>query len=95
MDPQLATIRYSKTKIQIRYMKSQDKKNQETKDQIFRVYFSYGKANSKGKYQKGFVKVTATSHKEAREKAIEMGPSERIKVLKWNNVMLLDKDQKN
>lgn len=68
-------------------------KNQEVISQIFRVYFSYGKTNSKGKYQKGFVKVTAKSHKEAREKAIEMGPSERIKVVKWNNAMLLDKDQ--
>jgi len=69
--------------------------NQELKDQIFRVYFSHGKADSNGKYQKGFVKVTATSHKEARDKAIEMGPSERIKVVKWNNAMVLDKDQKN
>ena len=54
----------------------------QSKNQIFRVYYSHGKADSKGKYQKGYVKVTATSHKEARDKAIEMGPNERIKVIK-------------
>jgi len=68
--------------------------NQESKQQIFRVYYSFGKPNAKGKYQTDYVKVTAADHKEAREKAKQMGVNERRKVVKWFNVLNLDKDQK-
>ena len=81
------------TNIQTQHTKSQVMEDKELKDQIFRVYFYHGKADGKGKYQKGYVKVTATNQKEARDKAIKMGPNEGIKVVKWNNAMVLDKDQ--
>lgn len=67
---------------------------QETKPEkkIFRVYYDYG--NEKSKYT-GHVKVTATSHKEARDLAIKRGVGLNRNVLKWKNVLVLDKDQQN
>jgi hypothetical protein len=62
------------------------------KTEIYRVYYSYGQPDRKGQYQKAYKKVSAISHKEARQKAIESGVDEKRQLHKWYNVLKLKKD---
>lgn len=69
-----------------------ENQNQEAKPEkkIFRVYYDYKIGESKST---DHVKVTAISHKEARDLAIKRGVGLNRDVLKWKNVIALDKDQ--
>lgn len=67
--------------------------NSEAKNEIYRIYYDYGKPDAKGKHATAYKLVTAASHSEARANAIKTGPGEGRQVVKWKNVVKYDSDQ--